>query len=266
MEFSKLWKCEQIKGVELLKASFKQFQFSRHWHDELAVGIIEKGAEGLNYRGSKIIIPENHIVAINPAEVHTGFAGGEYGWTYRMFYFDTQLIDRHFSESPQSVLPFIKNPIIHDPGLFSLLYQLHVALEFSSFNLTKETLLALTFTKLFSRHGDSGFTVPGIFKESKSNSNIRDYLLENWQKNVTLDSLEELSGRSKYQLIRSFSMQYRLTPHQFLLLVKTTKAKNLLRGGRSCADTALECGFYDQSHMTRNFKRAFGVSPKRYSS
>jgi hypothetical protein len=77
----------------------------------------------LNYRGNNIIIPENQIVAINPSEVHTGFSGSNFGWTYRMFYFDLQMIKQYFSAIELSVIPIIKQNIIDDPDLFSLLQQ-----------------------------------------------------------------------------------------------------------------------------------------------
>ncbi|HDY8019440.1 TPA: AraC family ligand binding domain-containing protein [Vibrio vulnificus] len=123
----------------MLKASFQQFEFSKHRHDDLTIGVIEKGAEGLYYRGNNIVIPENQIVTINPAEVHTGFAGCHTGWKYRMFYFELAMVQRHFEQSDQDVLPFIKSPILNDPELFSLLRQLHIAIEEPAFDITKES-------------------------------------------------------------------------------------------------------------------------------
>jgi AraC-like DNA-binding protein len=264
VEYSKLWQCKEIEGIELLTASFQSFEFCKHWHDELAIGIIEQGAEGLNYRGSSLIIPQNNIVTINPAEVHTGFAGCDLGWSYRMFYFDPALIADHFSDAKNKVLPFIENPNIADPQLFKLLYNLHLSFEQPSFDLSKQSLLTLVFETLFNRYGNYKNIESNVYKTHKSNIHIRDHLLDNWQENITLVELEALSGRSKYQVIRGFDQQFGVTPHQFSLLVKINKAKDLLLLGNSCADTALLCGFFDQSHFNRNFKRAFGVSPKRY--
>ncbi|GLO63846.1 AraC family transcriptional regulator [Vibrio sp. MACH09] len=265
MEYSRIWQSDTVKGIELLRASFQQFEFSKHWHDELAIGVIEHGAEGLHYRGNNIIIPENQIVAINPSEVHTGFAGCDSGWSYRMFYFDPQMIRAHFELEEQHVPPLINAPIIDDPSLFQLLQQLHMALEQPSFDITKESLLTVAFEGLFGRHG-SKKTNNKIYKEQKNNALVRDYLLQHWQDNVSLEALEALTGLSKYKLIRSFNAQYGVTPHQFLLLIKINQAKRLLQSGQNCADTALSCGFFDQSHLTRNFKRAFGIAPKRYSA
>ena len=42
--------------------------------------------------------------------------------------------------------------------------------------------------------------------------------------------------------------------------------KAAVRGGAPLADAAVTAGFYDQAHMTRHFRGAFGVSPGRWRS
>ncbi|PKF80781.1 AraC family transcriptional regulator [Vibrio sp. vnigr-6D03] len=263
METAKIWKSDDISGIELLSANYSTFEFAKHWHDELAIGLIEDGAEGLLYRGQNIVVPKNHIVAINPSEIHTGYASCAQGWQYRMFYFDIPLIQQQFEQSGLPIDPVVDFPVIDDPNLFQELRQLHLALEHTSFALTRESLLVTTLEKLFKRYGS--FTA----SEGKRHDNnvafkVREYLLDNWFQNVALEELEEATGKSKFQLIRAFKASYGITPHQFLLLVKAHKAKKLLFEGNSCVETSLACGFYDQSHFNRNFKRAFGISPKNY--
>ncbi|MFC6632268.1 AraC family transcriptional regulator [Microbulbifer taiwanensis] len=265
-EFSKSWKSAQHPDVELFSASFRKFSFARHWHDELAVGIVQAGAEGLDYRGQKALIPRGQIVTINPGEVHTGFAGSDSGWTYRMFYFDVSLIENILAEhSPHcgAIAPFVKGPVVDDPPLFALLQQLHLSLEDPSFALASDSLMTLAITTLFTRHGD-GKVDARSGRDNHRNWQLRDYLQDNWQRNVGLDELCQLSGGSRYQLIRSFSAQFGITPHQFLILLKTREARNLLQSGLAAADVAVTCGFFDQSHLSRNFKRIFGISPGRY--
>jgi AraC-like DNA-binding protein len=41
-------------------------------------------------------------------------------------------------------------------------------------------------------------------------------------------------------------------------------ARSIVGAGHSLADTAFACGFSDQSHMTRQFKRAYGLTPSRW--
>ncbi|KJY74718.1 AraC family transcriptional regulator [Vibrio nigripulchritudo] len=264
METAKIWKSEHFSGIELLSANYNNFEFAKHWHDELAIGLIEDGAEGLLYRGQNIVVPKNHIVTINPSEIHTGYASCNDGWRYRMFYFDLDTIHQLFEHAGRSVDPILDKPVIDDLELFSELQQLHLSLEHSSFNLTKDSLLAVVLEKLFTRYGSMSANASAKLKSDKSALKVREYLLDNWQLNVSLDELEDETQKSRFQLIRAFKASYGITPHQFLLLVKAHKAKQLLAQGNSCVETSLACGFYDQSHFNRNFKRAFGVTPKNY--
>ncbi len=263
MEKSKIWTNKTFNGVELLSASYTTFKFTKHWHDELAIGVIEEGAEGLFYRGENLVIPKYHIVAINPAEVHTGFSGSPNGWRYRMFYFNLKELNRQFANRDIPIDPIINRPMIYDEFLFHTLLQLHVSLESPSFELTKESLFILSLENLFREYGSAQ-------KErfdsvcTRSSYLARDFMQDNFELNPSLSELEAVSNCSKFQLIKSFNAIFGITPHQYLLMIKVQNAKKMLSKGVSCVDTALACGFYDQSHFTRNFKKAFGISPSFY--
>ncbi|AWY01537.1 AraC family transcriptional regulator [Marinomonas primoryensis] len=263
METSKIWTNDAFSGVELLSASYTKFEFSKHWHDELAIGIIEEGAEGLLYRGNNLLVPKKHIVAINPAEVHTGFSGTENGWRYRMFYFDLSALAEQFKTRGLPIDPIINRPVIYDEDLFTVLLNLHLALEHASFALTKESLFTLALEMLFTSYGSAKLEAPNPI-DMKSSYEARDFINDNFDSNPSLADLERLSNCSRFQLIKHFNLLFGVTPHQYLLLVKVQKAKLFLAQGMSCVDVSLACGFYDQSHFNRNFKRAFGVSPSNY--
>ncbi|MCF2826587.1 MULTISPECIES: AraC family transcriptional regulator [unclassified Pseudoalteromonas] len=264
MEKSKIWKDKSVEGVELLSAQYTKFEFAKHWHDELAIGVIEEGAEGILYGGQKLIVPKHHVVAINPSEVHTGFPGVPSGWRYRMFYFDLAFLQRLFDNMSVHLEPVVNRTIIDDNRLFLGLLQLHQAMEQASFTLTKESLLLMTLEKVFTQYGSVTNPENTAFIDTHSVFRARDYLFDNWQENISLNDLECLTDSTRFQLIKGFNSAFGLTPHQFLLQIKIQKAKLLLAKGMTCVDTALTCGFYDQSHFSRNFKRAYGVSPSNY--
>jgi AraC-like DNA-binding protein len=48
--------------------------------------------------------------------------------------------------------------------------------------------------------------------------------------------------------------------------VRLHKARQLLKQGYTIAMTAQNCGFSDQSHFNRHFKKAMGVTPSQYLS
>jgi AraC-like DNA-binding protein len=44
------------------------------------------------------------------------------------------------------------------------------------------------------------------------------------------------------------------------------EVRRLIRRGASLSDAALEAGFFDQSHMSRKFKQAYGLSPGTWAA
>ena len=55
-----------------------------------------------------------------------------------------------------------------------------------------------------------------------------------------------------------------LPPHAWLQQRRLEQARALLRDGCAPLSVALQLGFADQSHLTRQFKQVYGVGPGEY--
>ncbi|MBQ2649011.1 MAG: helix-turn-helix transcriptional regulator, partial [Achromobacter sp.] len=82
---------------------------------------------------------------------------------------------------------------------------------------------------------------------------------------LSLADLARACGLSRFQVLRGFSRATGMTPHAYQVQRRLLLARRLLRHGMALADAAASAGFADQSHMTRLFTRAYGVSPGRYA-
>lgn len=83
--------------------------------------------------------------------------------------------------------------------------------------------------------------------------------------NVDLDTLAKRVGLSRFQALRAFRQRYGLPPHAYQVCLRISHARRLLREGVPTADVAARCGFADQSHFTRHFKRINAITPAQYA-
>ncbi len=73
------------------------------------------------------------------------------------------------------------------------------------------------------------------------------------------------AGMSPRAFERAFAREYGLPPQQYLRRLRIqTACRRLVDTRESIADIALRCGFADQSHLTREFRRVTGVTPGSY--
>jgi AraC family transcriptional regulator len=91
------------------------------------------------------------------------------------------------------------------------------------------------------------------------------FMRANIGRSIDLREIASATRRSPGHFARQFRQSTGLAPHQYLLRLRTEMAQHLLaETGRSVADIALECGFANQEHLTRFFKRAVGATPATY--
>ncbi|UHC14650.1 AraC family transcriptional regulator [Methylobacterium currus] len=79
---------------------------------------------------------------------------------------------------------------------------------------------------------------------------------------LTLEVLADAAGLSTFHFAKMFKASFGLAPHRYVTERRIARAKGLLEEGRtSLAGIALACGFASQSHFTRRFAQATGLTP-----
>src|SRR5215217_480221 len=92
---STIWHLLQLSGTSLLNAEYTSHSFAPHYHEELAIGVIQKGKLNVHIgKHSRMTLSAGHIVIINPGEIHEGFTDAADGCFYRMFYLPARLLGK----------------------------------------------------------------------------------------------------------------------------------------------------------------------------
>lgn len=263
-----LWRKPELSQVELMQAHYHTQRFSPHTHEGLAFGVIEKGALAFRYRGENVVAAPGEINLVYPGEIHTGHAADpEQGWAYRMFYFDTNTLASvaHEIDPKTKAFPFFSQGVIKDPVLAQQIQSLHKEIQQDSgLTLSYETRLLALLTNLIRQHATKLTTERTIGKEHRAVRRMQDYLSAYCTENISLDQLTAVANLSRYHLIRVFQKQVGIPPHKFLMQQRVFKAKQLIQQGHPLSHVAIDCGFTDQSHLNKHFKRQLGYTPGQY--
>lgn len=80
-----------------------------------------------------------------------------------------------------------------------------------------------------------------------------------------VDDMATTAGVTRAQLERLTDQAFGLSPTQLLMCVRVDEAMHLLTHSTlPLVDIAAQCGYYDQSDFTRQFRAATGVTPGTY--
>ncbi len=266
-EHVKFWRDPVLRDLEMLRATYVDYSFSRHAHEGFGIAIVESGAMQFEYQGAMHTAPAGSIVVTHPGEIHTGQAVLETGWTYRTLLPAVDWLQQAASgltERRANSVPYFPSPVIHDTALNQQMVALHAALESSPSALERESRFLWGLARLIQGYASDRPYATAIGKEHQAVQKIRDYLHVFYAQNIFLNELAAQAGIKPLRLLRVFKREVGLPPHAYLTQVRVYQAKRLLVAGQSIATAAVETGFVDQSHLHRHFKKIVGVTPGQY--
>jgi AraC-like DNA-binding protein len=246
-------------------------QYDRHWHTTYGFGLIERGAHrSLSGRGI-VDAQAGDLITTNPGEVHDGRPLGAASRRWRMIYLDPPVMASMAGQPAASAVEVrLTRPVIQDTTLIPVLRQLLRRLERWSAAahpapdaaLGCEEALVRTSGLLLRAHS----TATPIAKARGDVAQVRERLADDLVSTPSLSELAAIVGLSRYQLLRRFERVYGMAPFDWRRQVRTERARALIGTGASLAQVAVDCGFADQSHMTRAFVSHFGFTPGSWAA
>jgi AraC-like DNA-binding protein len=250
-------------GIERIEAQFRGDAFALHRHDTYAIGVTLEGVQAFRYRGEQRHSIPGRIIVLHPDELHDGGAGTDDGLRYRMLYLEPALLRRGLGDD-RAALPFVGQPIVADAALRRVLLSALAPLDERLEELFVDDLVSRIANGL-TRHARPARKPLGAVAWRQV-ERARAFLETNATRPVGSDELERISGLDRYALSRHFRAALATSPHRFLLMRRLQHARCLIQAGLPLAHIAAASGFADQSHFTRHFKNAFGVTPGRWAS
>jgi AraC-like DNA-binding protein len=259
--------CDRVRiwsgapGIERLEAHFHGRAFSLHRHDTYAIGITLSGVQSFRFRGQQWHCLPGQCHILHPDETHDGAAGTDEGFGYRIVYIDPFLIQDALRRSS---LPFVGNPVVDaarlPEGCASEIWDIGEDLD--EIDCVELVLAAVNLLVGIASGGMTKCSPLALDRLYR----VRELIAACPAERRSMDELESLSGLDRWTLARQFRAAFGTSPSRFRTMRQLDHVRRLLKRTISPAEASLEAGFADQSHMSRHFRRAYGLTPGAWVS
>ena len=237
--------------------------YKEHVHNTLSIGAILNGKRVYINKNKTFILRKKQLAIINPNTSHSCNNNTKSANKLYMLYLSK---DWCFSIQ-QSIFPNLKefipfsNELINNKTIYNNFIKLCELLFSNSLILEKETFLIKFFSSLYVKYNKP---IKIELKDTSIINEIIKYLNINIKEDISLNDLSKEFNLSTFYITKLFKKELNIPAHSYFLNLKIEFSKDLLRSGLSISETALECGFCDQSHFHRNFKKIVAITPKQY--
>ncbi|MGD0927225.1 MAG: AraC family transcriptional regulator [Streptosporangiaceae bacterium] len=267
-DWSRYWRSAD-EPLEAMHAHFREHVYHRHSHDTYSFGVTESGAQSFTCRGAAYTSAAGMVMAFNPDDPHDGRATTGQGFSYRMIHVGPGLLEEVLADTGgrPAGRPLFATPVVTDPGLAVALRRLHRALTGPGTPLERGERLtaALGLAARAAAGRPPGPGRVGAAETLRIARQVRDLLDGKYAAPVSGNDLAAAAGCSRYAAYRAFRSVAGLAPGEYQRQLRLRDARRALARGTQAGQAAADAGFADQAHLTRWFRRCYGITPAAYA-
>ena len=256
----------ELDGLELKRVADWQHTFSWHMHDSYVLGVVTQGVARFTTSAGTRWVPPMNISVIHPQQAHAGPVHHHQAITQSNCYPSVSLMQSVAADElgRHQQMPCFDSQVLPDQPLAQAILDLHDQLcQCSTTEApTREARLILAY--LMDRYA-TFIPEEEYWQSTGTIRRVCDFLRTHYSEPISIQQLTRVAdGISEVHLIRRFRQQVGMPPYAYLTYRRVEEAKQRLQQHQPTAQTALDVGFADQSHLTRQFKKILGVTPGAY--
>ena len=235
--------------------------YPMHTHESWTLLIVDDGMIRYDLHRHEHGALLQAVTLLPPRVPHNGRAATSSGFRKRVVYLELA----HLAAS--LIGRAVDQPVLFDPLLRQRVSQLHLALVEPGGELEAESRLAFVAERLQQHLGGHADALGTGAPETGAPvaHQLRELIDAGFRDKVTLRQASEAIHAHPAHLVRMFSREFGISPHQYLTGRRVDLARKLLLDGVPPSAAAATVGFFDQSHLNRSFRRLLGTSPGRYA-
>jgi len=258
-ESVRFWQPAPEVATELVCAYLENGEGPPHVHEEWQFGVPEAPSKLSLGAFRRYGAHADDVTIVHPFDVHSEGSGVGAASQWRMLYVAPSIVGRLC----RGGAPRLRGPVVADPAAAAELRGL--LRQSGDDGITgAEFLRRVThwLERFLLRHAEDGAApqrMPAVER-------ARAYLQNRPTQSVSLPEVGAIAGVTLSHLVRSFSKAVGLPPKSYHAQVRLARARGLLAEGKAATWVAYECGFADQSHLSRRFKECYGVTPGAFQA
>lgn len=248
------------EGIELASGFCRDYAFPPHVHAGLTLGLVVSGREEIQSKNSFSRVEGGAVYLIPPDTVHAAKSYEKSSWRYYSAYVPYDHATRFFDGAACGDVRF-------DAFVMQNSRASHVARQLAALSKAQDRLqldVCLYDALSAACALDPDVAVSASAHSHSSARKVREYIDAFYMHDISLSQLAGLAGWSAQYLISAFRKQTGATPYAYLIARRLSVARSRLLKGEPLSAIAMDCGFFDQSHLNRHFVRVFGLSPAAY--
>lgn len=239
-------------------------------HTQYTVTVVHRGSAEWRYRNTCIRVQPGTVYVCEPGEVHSTMRTHVPG-DFTAFFCSDELI-RELTESVGVAMPHFRASGVANPELW------HQAASLRSLVTTNQTehisqRMALVLQDVIASCDNRERTPESRFvgQVSRAREQLYEEFVADPTRAISVDALAATVGMSYCAFVRSFTRAYGMPPYAMLCSLRAGYAFEQILIGPSpdCttfAALAAKCGYADHAHLTRDFRKHWGIPPSELAA
>lgn len=247
----------RVAGIEeVFHARFVDHAYPPHTHDTWTLLIVDAGTIRYQLGGNEHGSMEESVTLLPPQIPHDGRTASAGGFSKRVLYLGADVL--------HGIGPAVDGPTLRDGLLRDRVNRLHRTLLVPGDELEAESRLAFIVERL-QNHLRHLPPVSPAFPAGPLARRLRELIDADLTTGITLNKAGTVLHAHPTHLVRTFSREFGIAPHQYLTGRRIDLARRHLLDGQRPSDIATMVGFHDQAHLNRHFKRMIGTTPAKFA-